>query len=156
MTLCKNDHRRSAYGRAAALGVFIALLIVLLLAFALYVANDMTRPPTGEGEHGLSEATAYAKRLTLVLSLVLMSGLLLIVFLVATYFLLRAGRIARAPIGGHPTTYVDAWKQYRVTDEQIAAATEEPERDPGRERRRRDEPDDTDDDRPDPDADEGS
>ncbi len=122
--------RRRAYGRAAALGVFLSLLIVLLMAFGLYVARDLARPPASEGEIDLEASQAYVTRVTLMLSIVLASGLLLILFLVGTYFLLRAGRAAKTPVGGAPTRYVDAWAQYRVTDEQIASATAEPPAEP--------------------------
>ena len=122
--------RRRAYGRAAALGVFLSLLIVLLMAFGLYVARDLARPPASEGAIDIEASEANVRRLTLMLSIVLASGLLLILFLVGTYFLLRAGRAARTPVGGTPTRYVDAWAQYRLTDEEIAAATAEPPPEP--------------------------
>ena len=118
--------RRRAYGRAAALGVFLSLLIVLLMAFGLYVARDLARPPASEGAIDIEASEANVRRLTLMLSIVLASGL----FLVGTYFLLRAGRAARTPVGGTPTRYVDAWAQYRLTDEEIAAATAEPPPEP--------------------------
>jgi hypothetical protein len=122
--------RQRAYGRAAALGVFLSLLIVLLLAFGLYAARDLSRPPASEGRLDLEAIVAYERRVTLMLTIVLASGLLLILFLVGTYFLLRAGTAARTPVGGAPTRYVDAWAQYRVTDEEIAAATAEPPPEP--------------------------
>ena len=56
---------------------------------------------------------------------------LLIVFLVAVMIVKRFGaRLRQAKVGGQQTHYVDAWGQYRLSEDDIARATEEPPRDP--------------------------
>jgi hypothetical protein len=53
--------------------------------------------------------------------------LLLVLFMVAVYFVLRIGRqLRKTEVGGNASEYHDAWSEYRLSDEQIAAATSEP------------------------------
>lgn len=53
---------------------------------------------------------------------------LVLIFVVASYLILRIGqRVSRSSAAPTRTTYVDAWSQYRLSDEQIAAATREPD-----------------------------
>ncbi len=67
-----------------------------------------------------------AWRLMYRVSVLLAAVLLVLVFAIGSYLLIRIGRaITYKRIGGQPTKYVDAWGNYRLTDEQIAAATDE-------------------------------
>jgi hypothetical protein len=69
---------------------------------------------------GLREAVSTTQML-------LLTALLLMVFIIGSYFMLQIGRRLRQrdrePSG--PTPYVDAWSNYRITDEQIAEYTRE-------------------------------
>ncbi len=80
----------------------------------------------------LAQASAPAnpsslRRLRALYAILLLTFLLLVVFLVAALAVNRIRRArfrARHPDG--PTRYVDAWRVVRLTDDDIAAATQEP------------------------------
>jgi len=56
--------------------------------------------------------------------------LFILLFVIGAYLVIRVGQfVAREQVGGKTTAYVDAWQNYRLTDEQISAATEEPKPD---------------------------
>jgi hypothetical protein len=114
-----------SYGRAAIIGVLIALALIICAAAYVLVAGQLAATPVGDGP-GASEFEArQAKRLTATLATLIISGLLIVLFVVACYLVIRVGRMVREPIAGEPTEYVDAWRAYRVSDEQIEAATQE-------------------------------
>lgn len=83
---------------------------------------------------GLREAVSTTQML-------LLTALVLMVFIIGSYFMLQIGRRLRQRDSGPsgPTPYVDAWSNYRITDEQIDEYTRE-EDDAGRKSR----PDDAD------------
>ena len=122
------------YGRAAMLGVLLALLLTISAAVYAYVARYGTEslPASLGGGDPVAEVRRL-NRLTILLAILLISALLLLLFVVGSYLVIRIGHIIRTPVGGKPTPYVDAWQSYRVTEEEIAAATAEdtPERPPG-------------------------
>jgi hypothetical protein len=116
-------------GRLVVLATLAVLLLIVSAGVSLYALRDA--PPTDAGEGPLSgdaavRAEQQAQRLIILIIVVLVSGLLILLFLLGAYLLLRVGRAVRTPVGGRPTQYVDAWRQYRLTDEEIAAATREP------------------------------
>jgi len=115
------------YGRAAMFGVLIALVLTITAGVYMFIeryptdaltAAPLMLDPQAEG--------LRVKRLVLLLTILLISCLLVLLFVVGSYLLIRIGRFVRKPVAGKPTEYVDAWQQYRLTDEQIAAATAEP------------------------------
>jgi hypothetical protein len=66
------------------------------------------------------------RRAATFLLVVSISALLVVMFALGAYLVVRYGqRLARQQVGGRPTAYVDAWGHYRLTDEQISAATAE-------------------------------
>ncbi|MCK4342941.1 MAG: hypothetical protein KAY37_14605 [Phycisphaerae bacterium] len=121
-----------SYGRAAMFGVLIALLLTICAGAYLIVARrGVENLPVGIDD---PEAENYrVARLTVLLTILLISALLILLFVLGCYLLIRVGRIVRRPIAGQPTPYVDAWKGYRLTEEEIAAATTEhpPDDEPG-------------------------
>jgi hypothetical protein len=85
-------------------------------------------------EGDATELLSEARWLATLLTLLLISALLILLFVLGAYLIIRIGQfVARERVGGTPTAYVDAWQKYRLTDEQIAAATSEdrPDRNPG-------------------------
>lgn len=116
-----------SYGRAALLGVLIALVLTVCAAVYVYVARYGTSGLTVSV--GLDDPDAEKQRLArhmTLLLILLVSALLILLFVIGAYLVIRVGRIVRTPVGGRPTEYVDAWQSYRLTEEQIAAATSEP------------------------------
>ena len=116
------------------LGVLLALLLTISAAVYVYVARYGTGSPPGllgGGDPAAEEQ--HVHRLPILLIILLISALLLLLFVIGSYLVIRIGHIIRTPVGGKPTPYVDAWQSYRVTDEEIAAATAEdtPERPSG-------------------------
>jgi hypothetical protein len=74
-------------------------------------------------------APTTAERIHALYSTLLLTFVLLLVFLVGSYIMMRIGRwFIRRPSASR-TRYTDAWSQYRLTDEQIQQATSEPDAD---------------------------
>lgn len=68
------------------------------------------------------------QRLKLMLAAMLVGVLSIIGFLLGSYLVIRAGKsLLSRKIGGRPTKYVDAWANYRLTEEEIESVS-----DPGR------------------------
>lgn len=59
------------------------------------------------------------------LLLILLILLLLIVFGVGIFIMLRIGSRLKQREPAQPTEYTDAWSQYRLTEEEVAAATDD-------------------------------
>lgn len=118
-----------SYGHAAMLGVLAALLLLITAGVFLFMSRYGAEVPSSE--LALTDPAADARRVardTILLTILLISALLILLFVVGCYLVLRVGRIVRRPTAGGPTPYVDAWRSYRLTDDQIASATaEEPE-----------------------------
>ena len=109
-------------GRVTVWLVLGGLLLTVSTALYLFLARSRERaileaatqpgPPLYEG-----------RRLTIILTVLLVAGLLILAFTLGAYLVVRTGRLISLPqVGGTPTPYVDAWRKYRLTDEQIAAA----------------------------------
>ncbi len=123
------NSRRLTSGRTVLLLVLAALVIVVGAAVYLVIVrvvdpDSLSFVAAAESENGLR--MEQARRLSLLLAILLLSALLILVFVLGAYLLIRVGRLAartRTRVGGAPTEYVDAWQQYRLTEEQISAAT---------------------------------
>lgn len=54
----------------------------------------------------------------------------LMIFVLGVFIMRRMGaRLRRMRVGGEPTPYVDTWSQYRLSEDEIEAATAENESD---------------------------
>jgi hypothetical protein len=131
MSESQMSDRRLLSGRTVT--VLVLATLVVTVCAAVYMAMVRLGPldnlPPGPLDEMDAEARMEAaRRLTLLLSILLISSLLILLFALGAYLVIRIGRLVardRAPLGGKPTEYVDAWRQYRLTDEQISAATSE-------------------------------
>lgn len=114
------DRRENALRRA---GVAVLGVGLVLSTTALVYLHVRTRePPVRALSSPASRATLDAATTTLFITFVL-----LMLFLVGSFVMVRLGRAAVARRArAAKTEYVDAWSQARVTDEQIRAATDEP------------------------------
>lgn len=79
-----------------------------------------------------------AQQLTSTMKFLLLSTLLLLVFFVGAYLIVRSGRSVkkRAAKPAAPTPYIDAWAHYRISQDEIDQLTKEdagPEDQPKRE-----------------------
>lgn len=73
--------------------------------------------------------SAQDKREVAYLMLATLAALVtLLMFILGIFVMKRIGaRLRSHRIGGEPTTYVDTWSQYRLSEDEIAAATAEDE-----------------------------
>ena len=100
----------------------VGLIVLVVLYWAVGLAGMPVAPPEPQGEPVRLRRTAYA------LAVLLVALLLVLLFVVGAYLSLRLGRlVVEHRVGGKPTPYFDAWSQYRLTDDQIAEATREPD-----------------------------
>lgn len=120
---------RSAYGRMVVL-LALGLLALSVGATAYLLLAQGNGGPLGVGGVAGVEKSEHPqaqnrKAVTLLL-IVSISVLLVFLFFLAAYLVIRIGQfVARERVGGKPTEYVDAWGNYRLTDAQISAATAE-------------------------------
>lgn len=139
---------RSSHSRFVILMLLCALaLLAGATAYLYYNASRMA--PAVPGPFAGAPApeedvdVVEARRLTAMLAMLLLSILLILAFLIGSYLLIHVGRaVVRRPIGGKRTEYVDAWSRYRITDDQIIAATIESAEERAKEAREENEPDD--------------
>ncbi|MFH1747385.1 MAG: hypothetical protein ABIG44_10120 [Planctomycetota bacterium] len=120
-----SKRRKSSPGRTAMVLMLIALLVTVCVAVYLFLSRQLypATPPVQPGESGSSNLQF---KLTVLLAIMLGSALLILFFVIGSYLLIRVGRmVTRKEVGGEPTEYVDAWSHYRLSDEQIEAATSE-------------------------------
>ena len=104
-------------GRTALVLMFFALVAIVCVAVYAFLVGRLDPESPGEitGQHLRAE-----------LSILLAAILLILIFVVGSYLLIRIGRsVAQKRVGGKPTEYVDAWSRYRLTEEEIEAATRE-------------------------------
>ena len=118
---------RPSHGRVVTLLVLGALILTVSAAVYIFVAQQSHQPvPVGgiSSDEESARLAADAQRLVTLLTILLMSALLILLFVLGSYLVIRVGQfVARERVGGKPTRYVDAWQSYRLTDEQISAAT---------------------------------
>jgi len=119
--------------------VLAALILIVCAAVYLFVARPAQLPAPTDGISTAEEAARLlheARRAALLLTILLISALLILLYVLGAYLVIRIGQmVARHQVGGKPTHYVDAWAQYRLTNEQISAATSEDADDRARRRR---------------------
>jgi hypothetical protein len=119
----------SSYGRTAILiGLGVLTLTVGATAY-IFLAHGHA-PGAGLGPHAPPDAPARgpadARKTATFLLMISISALLILLFALGAYLVVRLGHfLARQRVGGQPTEYVDAWGSYRLTDAQISAATDE-------------------------------
>ena len=103
---------------------FLLVLVVLAMTSVLgaYVMFERLRhlpavpPPADSGGPDPME------KLQLVLAMVLVAVLAILAFVVGAYVFIRLGRsLMSRPLSDGPTEFVDAWSEYRVTQEEIDA-----------------------------------
>ena len=117
--------RRATYGRTATLLVLGVLILTVCAGVYIFLARGEAPPAPGVADEDAVRLAA-AKHLITLLTILLISALLILLFVLGAYLLINVGRfVARDRVGGKPTAYVDAWRNYRLTDEQISAATSE-------------------------------
>lgn len=128
------------------------ILLLLLVGLSIYAYLAKHGQPTiisvvdGDGKPPVDLQAQEARKASALLLMMVVSVLLILIFVIGSYLLIRVGRSLTDHSGrGKPTEYVDAWSQYRISDEEIAAATSEPMFDP----RRRKPADDADEEPPD-------
>ncbi|MEW6197858.1 MAG: hypothetical protein AB1601_04235 [Planctomycetota bacterium] len=120
---------RSSVGRTVTLLVLGLLLVTVCATVYVFLARHRYPGPaigviTSEEE--LERAAAEARRLATLLTILLISGLLILLYVIGAYLVIRVGQaVSRQKVGGRATRYVDAWAGYRLTDEEISAATTE-------------------------------
>lgn len=114
----------SRYGRAALVGVLIALLLTIGVGVYLVAARLQASAETAPFA---DEPTAQRQQVTQLQLLMVLLGstLVLLLFVIACYLMMRLGRAVSTPIAGAPTEYVDVWQKYRLTEDEITAATME-------------------------------
>ncbi len=118
--------------------VIAVVLVVLVLALAgigyllvsqwMLLTSARSAPGAADGARPavLDTRQPEVRRLMYRMAVLLAALLLILIFVVGSYLLIRIGRaITRKPVGGQPTEYVDAWSRYRLSDEEIARATNE-------------------------------
>jgi hypothetical protein len=117
------------HGRTATL--FVSAILLLTVAGTVYVfLAQNARPPLPAGavisDEDVDQLAYEAHQLITLLTILLTSALLILLFFIGAYLVIRVGQfVARDRVGGRPTPYVDAWSAYRLTDDDIAAATGE-------------------------------
>lgn len=126
--------RTSTYGRWAIWLMLIALLLLVFATLWLLIMQMFMQQPTTLDPSAV-QATRHleASRFSMLLMITMVSILLILVFVIGAYLLIKVGRaVASTDDRSKPTEYVDAWSQYRLTEDDIARATEEPLTDRGR------------------------
>ncbi len=122
----------------AILLIVLAVLVLTVCASVYVFAAQRALLPRTQTISGTEEEARLAletRRGMVMLTVLLVSALLILLFVVGAYLVIRMGQLVSRPrVGGKPTEYVDAWRHYRLTDEQILAATDEdrPEDRPGK------------------------
>jgi len=121
--------RRSQTGRTVTLLVLGVLVLTVCATLYVFFTRHSAPPIMGGAIHSDEEVARLAaetRQLTTVLTILLASALLILLFVLGAYLVISVGRfVARHPVGGRPTAYVDAWRQYRLTERQISDATAE-------------------------------
>ncbi|MCG3127876.1 MAG: hypothetical protein CHACPFDD_02748 [Phycisphaerae bacterium] len=107
-----------------------ALLIALAAMAALFVSrragSGILSTPPAVPVGGTPLETDVRQRLGLLLATLMAAALALAAFVIGSYMVIRIGRtLISRDVGGAPTRYVDAWSNYRISDDEIHAATHE-------------------------------
>ncbi len=116
-----------SYGRTAVL-IALGVLALTVGATAYVFLAHGHAPPAGLGTDSApaGRVPVDERRNLTFLLMISISALLILLFVLGAYLVIRLGHfLARERVGGQPTEYVDAWGSYRLSDEQISAATDE-------------------------------
>lgn len=120
-----SSSHHTSYGRTATLLVLGVLILTVCAGVYILLARG-GEPPLGGVMDEDAMRMAASQRLVTLLTILLISALLILLFILGAYLLINVGRfVARDRVGGKPTAYVDVWRNYRLTDEEISAATQE-------------------------------
>jgi len=101
---------------------FVVVGLTLAAAGVWYIwwaGRERELPPFSRPAHPEADAL-HALLATLIVTLVLF-----LLFVIGSLVMVRAGRAFLVKPRSGPTRYVDAWGNYRLTDEQIAAAAQD-------------------------------
>jgi len=119
----------STHGRLAvllALGVLGATVGATLYVILAQSHPNALPASTTSATSAPSVTIDEGRRAATFLLIVSISVLLALMAALGAYVVIRYGqRLARQKVGGQPTEYVDAWGHYRLSDEEISAATAE-------------------------------
>ncbi len=123
--------------RLSALTVVVltrTVLAVAVLVGGLYLlGRELLSPPVAEGASPpATQRVPPERRLYGLVRVVAVSAAALTAFILGSYLMIRAGRAVLPRPGKQTVTqYTDAWSSYRLTREQIEAATREPPQEEG-------------------------
>lgn len=114
------DRKPQPLGRLALLLVLVALAMTSVLG--AYVMFERLRHLPGIAPPADSGRPDPMEKLKLVLAMVLVAVLAILAFVVGAYLFIRLGRwLMSKPLSDGPTEFVDAWSEYRVTQDEIDA-----------------------------------
>lgn len=117
--------RHTSHGRTATLLVLGVLILTVCAGVYMLLARGGGPRPNAVVDEGVLQLVR-AQRLVTLLTILLISALLILLFVLGAYLLIHVGRfVARDRVGGKPTDYVDVWQNYRLTEDEISAATQE-------------------------------
>ncbi len=103
-----------------------ALLGVFLLAQLVWTPSPQPEELTAASQPATPDLITESRRTIYLLAASLATLLVLTLFFVGLYLLLRFGRELKRPsVGGRRTPYVDIWRSYRLSEDEIARATHE-------------------------------
>ena len=120
-----NPFRKHSPGHTAMMIMFIVLILTVCAALYLFLERRLS-PATARLATGELSAESVQAELSLLLLITLGAVLLILIFIVGAYLFIRTGRlVSHKRVGGKPTDYVDVWSSYRLSEDQIDAATEE-------------------------------
>jgi hypothetical protein len=108
--------------RLAAGFVIVGLTLSAIgIAYIIYAGRERELPPISA-----PEPDPRIEQLHALLTLLMLSFFLVLVFLLGSYLMVRIGRglLARKRLR-HRTEYVDGWGSYRLTQDQIDSATQQ-------------------------------
>jgi hypothetical protein len=116
---------RNLTGRLAVLLIVLALLLVVCVALYFFITNRLAASVARLAAGEVSREAVMAE-LSRMVAILLGAALAILAFAIGAYVFIGIGRaISRPAASKEPTKYIDAWGRYRVSDEQIRAATEE-------------------------------
>lgn len=109
-----------------------ALAVAVLVGGLYLLGRELHLPPVAEkAPPAAAQPVAREKQLYGLVRLVAVSAAALVAFVLGSYLMIRAGRAVLPRSGSRTVTkYTDAWSGYRLTQEQIDAATREPPPEP--------------------------
>lgn len=97
------------------------------IAYIAYTYLPQSLPAAPLQREPVEPSTEYELSQTArILAGVMLTGLILLVFIVGAYLMIKIGRMVLGTSTRDPrTTYHDAWSNYRLTDDQINAVLED-------------------------------